>query len=268
MEPPVALTLEPIGHYHSGQKHPYEAARQPREDSSQQGVIRLQAGRQFEQALQDLEGFDRLWVIFQFHHNPHWKPMVFPPRGSDRKVGVFATRAPYRPNPLGLSCVRLLGIRGLEIFIEGADLLDGTPVFDLKPYLRDVDAHPEARLGWLEDVESRRWNLEWSPLALEKLRWLEDHGVANLKDFLRQQLEFEPFDDRRKRVEALPDADRFRLAYRTWRVLFLARDQQNLLIQDIASGYSAQDLSAPEDRWRDKELHRSFRSRFASAAPV
>lgn len=167
------ITLEPIGTFHADSKYPYEARRQAAADTTNSlGEIRLQPGRSFEQALEDLEGFERIWVVYQFHQNADWKPKVMPPRGPRTKRGVFATRAPYRPNALGMSCVRLLKVDGLTVVIEGHDLLDGTPVLDIKPYLPYADSFPGSRVGWLEDVESERWQIQFSAKAADQIKWL------------------------------------------------------------------------------------------------
>lgn len=108
------------------------------------------------EALRGLEGFSHLWLIWEFSHNAGagWSPTVRPPRlGGNRRLGVFATRSPFRPNPLGLSCVRLAGIdretpEGPVLRVAGADLVDGTPIFDLKPYLPYADCKPEALGGF------------------------------------------------------------------------------------------------------------------------
>lgn len=255
------VSLRPIGVYRSSVVHPYEAGRQPREDDTREGEILLEEGHNFEQALTGLEGFERLWVIFLFHHNSNWKPMVRPPRGSDAKQGVFATRAPYRPNPIGLSCVRLLGVEGRRIRIEGADLLDGSPVLDVKPYVPEADAFPESRIGWLENAEASRFALEWRDAAEEKRRFLEEHGLGNLAAFVRQQLEFAPFDDSRKRVEDL-GGESWSLAYRTWRFIFTQPSAGRLEVTDLRSGYSDEDLAADFDKWGDKDLHRRFLRKF------
>ncbi len=102
-------------------------------------------------ALRDLEGFDHIWVVSWFHLNgPRLRPLVRPPRGGPKR-GVLATRAPHRPNPLGLSVVRLLGVDGLVLRVDGLDLIDGTPVLDVKPYVPDFDALPHASRGWLTE---------------------------------------------------------------------------------------------------------------------
>lgn len=255
------LTLKPIGVYTSTQKNPYEAPRQPREDSNLVGEILLVEGQEFEQALENLEGFDRIWILFQFHQNKNWKPKVRPPRGTETKVGVFATRSPYRPNALGLSCVRLQKIEKLKLTVLGADLLDGTPIFDLKPYLPSADSFPQSKTGWLEGIEEKRWTIEFSETAKQELRWLEKNGVTQLRPFLEQQLEYEPFDRERKRISPGPTEKTYILAYRTWRVLWRPTGERSLVVDSFFSGYSEEDLLGSEDKWGDKGVHRSFRNR-------
>ncbi len=112
-----------------------------------------------DEALRGIEGFSHLWLIWQFSASGRdaWSPTVRPPRlGGNARMGVFATRSPFRPNALGLSCVRLLGLektegRGTTLLVAGADLMDGTPIFDVKPYLPYADAHPEAAGGFAPD---------------------------------------------------------------------------------------------------------------------
>ena len=106
-----------------------------------------------ETVLRDLEGFERIWLIFAFHLSEGWAPLVQPPRGPMAKRGVLATRSPHRPNPIGLSCVELVGIEGRTLHLRGVDLLDGTPVLDLKPYVPYADAFPGARAGWIDAVD-------------------------------------------------------------------------------------------------------------------
>ena len=109
-------------------------------------------------ALRGLEGFSHLWIIWQFSEavRTGWSPTVRPPRlGGNARMGVFATRSPFRPNNLGLSCVKLEGSEqtkdlGTVIHVSGADLMDGTPIFDIKPYIPYADAHPEAIGGFTD----------------------------------------------------------------------------------------------------------------------
>lgn len=252
------IALEPIGIFKTQSKYPYEARRQAVVDSTNSlGEIQLRSGYDYEQALHDLEGFERLWIIYQFHHNAEWKPKVMPPRGPRIKRGVFATRAPYRPNALGLSCVHLLKVVGLSVFIEGHDLLDGTPVLDIKPYLPYADAFPTSRVGWLEEVESERFQVDFSDKALKQIQWLAEQGVTQLHGFIQGQLEFDPLDHKRKRVET--SASGYQLSYRTWRILFsVAEVTRRIEVVVIQSGYMGADLQSPEDPYVDKEVHRNF----------
>ena len=112
-----------------------------------------------DDALRGIEGFSHLWLIWQFSENlrAEYSPTVRPPRlGGNTRLGVFATRSPFRPNALGLSCVRLLGLekdekKGTVLLVAGADLMDGTPIYDVKPYLPYADSHPEAACGFAPD---------------------------------------------------------------------------------------------------------------------
>jgi tRNA-Thr(GGU) m(6)t(6)A37 methyltransferase TsaA len=104
------------------------------------------------EALRDLEGFQRIWVIFVFHKSEGWAPTVRPPRGKVKR-GVLATRSPHRPNAIGLSAVELVSVEGRTLRLRGVDFLDGTPVLDLKPYVPYADAFPDAKAGWIDGVD-------------------------------------------------------------------------------------------------------------------
>ncbi len=148
------LTLRPIGVIRTPYTDRYRAPRQPgMAAEGREGVIELVAGLNMEQCVADLAGFDRIWVIVWFHRNERWKPRVLPPRGGRVKRSVLATRSPHRPNPLGLSVLRLLEVRGRTLRVADVDLLDGTPVLDIKPYIPYADAFPGSRAGWLDEVE-------------------------------------------------------------------------------------------------------------------
>ena len=120
------------------------------------------------EALRGIEGFSHLWLIWQFSENIRggFSPTVRPPRlGGNERMGVFATRSPFRPNPLGLSCVELLGVEktekdGIVLKIAGADLMDGTPVYDIKPYIPYTDSHPDAKSGFAPDAEEYTLTVE------------------------------------------------------------------------------------------------------------
>lgn len=148
-----------IGRVHSAFTERFGTPRQPRARGERQegrfsgeGTIELLPKRVQQESLRYLEGFDYIWVISWFHLNgPRLRPLVSPPRGGPKR-GVFSTRAPHRPNPIGLSCVRLVKIEGRTLHVDDLDLIDGTPILDIKPYIADYDAIPDASRGWLEEV--------------------------------------------------------------------------------------------------------------------
>lgn len=250
------IKFTPIGYFRSAQVHPYEAGRQP-DDHHLEGVIELEPGHNFEQALTGLEGCERIWIVFLFHHNNHWNPMVLPPRGTDTKIGVFATRSPYRPNPVGISCVKVKKIEKLKIIVEGADLLDGSPVLDIKPYVAYADSFPGSEPAWLASAE--KFMVTFSEKTEQQLQWLESQSLPQLRSFLQHQLEYEPTNSKKKRVRA--DEENFVIAYRTWRARFEVKNS-SVHVMNIFSGYSDKDLEKNEDPYSDKDLHRKFNSEF------
>ena len=151
---PEHLSITPIGRIHSPFRERFGTPRQPHFKSPQEaGTVdgRIEIFDTIApEALRDLNSFDAIWILSWFHLNgPRLRPMVRPPRGGPKR-GVFSTRAPHRPNPIGLSAVELLSVEGRILHIRGVDLLDNTPVLDIKPYISDYDALPNASRGWLE----------------------------------------------------------------------------------------------------------------------
>lgn len=106
-----------------------------------------------EQALQDLDGFDTIWVLGHFHLNQGWKSQVIPPRGPRVKRGLLATRSPHRPNGIALSACGLVKITGHVLWLSTCDLLDGTPVLDIKPYVAFADSFPASQGGWVDELD-------------------------------------------------------------------------------------------------------------------
>lgn len=153
------ITLEPIGQVCSphlerhGTPHQAVIPAQPQHRAAEEAVIELFTDRVPATALQDLDGFDYVWVLAFLHLNQGFRPLLAPPRDREHKRGLFATRAPHRPNPLGLSAARILRVEGPRVYLERLDLLNGTPVLDLKPYVPYADAFPDAAAGWLENLE-------------------------------------------------------------------------------------------------------------------
>ncbi len=258
------IELTPIAIFKCDKKHPFEAARQASIDQSATiGQIQFQNGSNFEQALDDIEGFSHIWVIYQFHQNQSWKPKVSPPRGSSQKKGVFATRSPYRPNPIGMSCVQLVERKGLTLFVKNYDLLNETPILDIKPYLPYADSFPEAQIGWLdsnkEDDLEQKYSVETSELANQQFAFLESQGLSQIRNTIFQQLETEPLNSQKKRVKMISD-DQGIFAYRTWRAQFQVSPGKKISIQELFSGYSQNDLNQLEDPYQDKGLHRNWMS--------
>ncbi|MBQ3405014.1 MAG: tRNA (N6-threonylcarbamoyladenosine(37)-N6)-methyltransferase TrmO [Oscillospiraceae bacterium] len=140
-------------------------------------VIVFENDYRSDDALRGLEGYSHLWLIWQFSENLRdgWRPTVRPPRlGGNRRMGVFATRSPFRPNALGLSSVALEAIErsekhGSVLIVSGADLMSGTPIFDIKPYVRFTDSHPEARSGFADDCEDYSLKVDFPEDLLEKI---------------------------------------------------------------------------------------------------
>ena len=141
------MTLAGIGIIHTPFKEPMGMPIQPVFAGETEGTVEVLP--QYAEGLRDLEGFERIWLIFWLHKAPPGPLRVIPFRDTTER-GVFATRAPCRPNAIGLSCVRLLSIAGNVLTIGGVDILDGTPLLDIKPYVPKFDAFPSSRAGWFE----------------------------------------------------------------------------------------------------------------------
>jgi len=225
----IEITLNPIGFLQSELKQRYETPRQGILAKDSKATINLIPKCNFEQAVKDLNGFDRLWIIFQFHLNKTWKPLVNPPRHTRKKVGVFATRAPYRPNQIGLSCVKLDKVEGLKIYISESDMLDGSPIIDIKPYLPYSDSFPDVKTGW---VKSGLENI-YQVICEEKVKKVADKLLTkknvNLLSYANVQLEFNPTDTTRKRIKQSIKKNKienqFILAYQKWRINYVVDEK-------------------------------------------
>lgn len=266
------VTFTPIGIAHTPFADRVSAPRQPSAGEGVEGTIELFPGRDFEHALSDLEGWDRIWVIFCFHLNEPgvWRPKVLPPRSPKKRRGLFATRSPHRPNPIGLSVVRLVSVEGLVLRVRDLDLVDGSPVLDIKPYVPYADAFPDARTGWLAPLDTDRetsgvaprdpdpgFAVTWSDAAAEQAAWLlGEHGV-DLRTPVDRALSLGPQPHPYRRIKR--EGDHLRLAVKDWRVRFRVEGRA-VTVFAIASGYKAQELAssaAPE-----VALQRAFVERF------
>jgi len=154
--PPGEIVLRPIGFVRSPHTERYGTPRQAvleahaKRRPDERVRIELLTDHVPAQALQDLDGFDYVWILSYLHLNRGWNALVAPPRSPDVKRGLLSTRAPHRPNPIGLSAARLLSVSGAQLELERLDLVDGTPVLDIKPYVPYADAFPDADAGWVD----------------------------------------------------------------------------------------------------------------------
>lgn len=163
-----AITLKVIAHIHTDFKTKFGIPRQSGLVNSLRGEIIFEPEYRSPEAVRGLEDFSHIWLVWQFSAAVHegWSPTVRPPRlGGNTRMGVFATRSPFRPNPLGLSCVQLEKIEqragfGPVLTVRGADLMDGTPIYDIKPYIPYADCRPDAAAGFTAHTQSHRLRVE------------------------------------------------------------------------------------------------------------
>lgn len=268
-------TISVIGHLRGGFQNSQVAPRQGAY-SNARATIELVSRFEnepsnFDQALKDLDGFERAWILFEFHESLGWKAQVRPPRGDGTKRGLFSTRSPHRPSKLGLSCVRIFGVDTSKrtIDIGEHDLLDGTPIFDIKPYIPEADAFPDAKAGWIDHIECASHSISEHPEATRKLNWLETSGENRLRSFIHEQLRFQPLDDERKRINIVGSGTTKKIgthhtiSFRTWRIDFRLQPQA-IEILDVRSGYNLSELLFADfqDKVGDANLHRRFNDEF------
>ena len=250
------LELQPIGYISTPYKSKAEAPHQP--EGAAEGTITLREGQNFEQALDDLAGMEKIWLLYWFDRNPNWKPKVLVPRGPRQKRGVFATRSPHRPNPIGLSLVDLIEVRGLTLRVRNVDLLDGTPILDIKPYLPNVESYPDAYSGWIEEAGKQgEYSVNYSELATSQLGFLKRYDV-DLRDRIERILSRDPSPHPYKRIER--DGDRYVQAIRGWRVIFRVEDTA-VTVEKILSGYLNNNITN-EIEISDAEAQTAFLSAF------
>ena len=219
------MNIEPVAVFHSALKEKFGIPRQSGLVDTLRGEVAFLPGKWSPEAFRGLDGFDYVWLIWGFSLNegldtPETRTpalTVRPPRlGGAQRLGVYATRSPFRPNPLGLSSVRLTGIdpdRGI-LQVLGADLAEGTPVFDVKPYLPYTDSHPQARAGFTDEA---RWT-ELEVVLPEALTpgWSEEERAA-LRGILAQ-------DPRPAYRREGPDTKMYALSFGAYNVHFSVTD--------------------------------------------
>lgn len=176
--------MKPVAIIHTPFKEKFGIPRQPGVVCSARGVIELLAPFDRSEMLKGLDAFSHLWIVWQFHAVPpgQWKPTVRPPRlGGNKRVGVFASRSPFRPNPIGISALKLDSMEGSSIRVSGVDMMDGTPILDIKPYVPYSDCIPGATQGFAKGPPDSLLQVTFSATAetqllqydnAEELRWL------------------------------------------------------------------------------------------------
>jgi tRNA-Thr(GGU) m(6)t(6)A37 methyltransferase TsaA len=261
------VTLEPIGYVRNALATKVEAARQPHAAAGTPARIELLPGQNFEHALEDLAEWELIWVIFWFHLNSGWRPKVLPPRSTTGRKGVFSTRSPHRPNPIGMSVVRLEHIEGLTLYIRDTDMLDGTPVLDIKPYVAYTDAHPNAGMGWLEDTNPSRdaggappldpvrpYLVQFDALAADQAAWIEAHTALPIRERIESTLALGPEPHPYRRIRRLGDG--MQLAVKEWRVRFTVAERA-VRVLEIGSGFRDSQIAAA-DADESLRTHREF----------
>ena len=208
--------MQIIAHLHNDFPTKFGLPRQSGLAKNMLSTIVFEKEYQVPEALRGLEGYSHLWLLWEFHQakRESWSPTVRPPRlGGNTRMGVFATRSPFRPNPIGLSCVKLEEIKktaehGYVLIVSGADMMDGTPIFDIKPYLPYADCHPEATGGFAHEVMGKKLQVEFPRELLEKI-------PADRRETLLSILEQDP------RPGYQQDPDRvYGFAYGDWEIRF------------------------------------------------
>lgn len=269
---PQSLTLTPIGFVRSPFTDKQQAPRQPPGAADVTGTIELLPDPRYEEALRDLSAWSHIWVLFWFDRNPDWKPLVLPPR-STRKRGLFATRSPHRPNPIGMSVVRLERVEGRVLYVRGLDMLDGTPVLDIKPYVPYADCVADAQSGWLQAQPAEasdigpRYRVRFSERADEQLAWLAERSPLPLRALIATALADGPVPHAYRRIKPL-GGGAYRLGVKDFRARFRV-DGDALCVLEIASGYRKRVLQDPAAAATERtplEVHRAFVARFGERA--
>ena len=261
------LTLRPIGFICTQKQVKFQARHQPAEIEAERNVLELLPGSNYEQALHDLAGFSRVWLVWWFHRNTDWRPRVLPPRGPAKRRGVFATRSPHRPNPLGLTPVQLIAVKGRQLILGPCDLVDGTPVFDIKPYIPAYDAFPDAKAGWIEEVDAAlsvpsQFGVEFLPLAQEQAEWLQAGWQIDFRPRLGELLARDPSPHRTRRITRRDNGE-FVIGCGAWRAVFTVA-QTTVQVRTLEPGYPPRFLNDPArmNGLPDREAQLAFYARW------
>lgn len=258
------FNIKPIGKITNSKKLKFDAPYQPLESDQEIAIIELEPNQNYDQALADLDGFEYIWILWWFHKAKAWKPKVRPPRGPEVKRGVFATRSPHRPNPIGLTAVPLIGVKGRFVYIGSNDLIDGTPILDIKPYLNTVDSFPNASSGWIGEIEKdynlpSQYSIHTSDKVSNQAKWLADKGI-NFIERAKQILLHDPSPNRTRRIFSY-DKNIYKMACGAWRLYFELQDKEIVLLsieagfpQDLLNNYEYESVPYREEQLEFKEF--------------
>ena len=239
------MQLKVIAYAHNGHTDKFGIPRQSRDESPILTRIVFEPEFAVKEALRGIEGFSHLWLIWGFN-TTEWSPTVRPPRlGGNKRRGVFATRSPFRPNPIGLSSVKLIGVlqsavsHQLELIVSGADVLDGTPIYDIKPYLSFSDSHEGAKNGFAEETKDYRLDVEWGEVSLISAESPTNHPLithlspTQRSDFgrVKDDLEFILSQDPRPAYQDDPTRE-YKLDYAGYTVTFVVQ-QKRVIVKNI-----------------------------------
>ena len=217
------MELKVIAYARNGHTDKFGIPRQSREESPIVTRIVFEPEYAVVEALRGIEGFSHLWILWGFSEVDSWSPTVRPPRlGGNKRVGVFATRSPFRPNPIGMTSVRLLGVRNkksgsktMELLVSGADLMDGTPIYDIKPYLSYSDSHPEAVNGFAEEF-------------IEYRLQVSGDGLQDVPEDVRRDIEYILSQDPRPAYQDDPKRE-YKMDYAGYRITFVVEDTRAIV---------------------------------------
>ena len=254
-------SFKPVAHIRNNCQEFYQVPYQVGVLPEMESVIEFEQGCNYEAALRDLEGFQRIWVIFVFDKAKTWKPLIQPPRG-EKKVGVFACRSPHRPNPVGISAVELLKVEGRKIYIKNHDLLDGTPVLDIKPYIPEVDSYESSAVGWLSDVhETRPYELQIKDEIQQKLDFLKTVCGYDLLSLAEVNLRTSPLPRSNNRIKMISE-NKYEMAVKTWRIYY-SLSEECVELNVLKSGYDLATLNGDKkSKWDDVWIHQKFQQKF------
>ncbi len=238
------MELKVIAYARNGHTDKFGIPRQSREDSPILTRIVFEPEFRVAEALRGIEGYSHLWLIWGFDkvesqksraESDSWSPTVRPPRlGGNKRMGVFATRSPFRPNPIGLSSVRLVGIEDGDLIVSGADVLDGTPIYDIKPYLSFSDSHEDAKNGFAEEHKDRRLEVNWEMIGLTTDQSPTNHLLITyysptnhllLDAKTKEAIEYILSQDPRPGYQEDPERE-YKMDYAGWNVTFTVHAQE------------------------------------------